>query len=217
MTPAPYIDLHTHRRTSEKDVFELLNIVVGRDDFETDLPYTAGVHPWFVAKDFEAQHNELKNYAAQEAALAIGECGLDKICRTEWSSQKDVFQRQLDLAHQLNKPVLIHCVRAYQEVLAILKNRKQTVVFHGFNKNAVLAQQILRQGHYLSLGADIMRGHLDELIAAVPLDKVFLETDGKDVPISDIYTYFCTARKISSAELREQLAVNFERVFKYSI
>lgn len=213
----PYIDVHTHRRTSVEGVFELFNIVVGRDDFATDLPFTAGIHPWFTAEDTELQYNELKSYADQEAALAIGECGLDKICQTDWGLQEQFFRRQLDLALHLNKPVIIHCVRAYQEVLAILKNRRQTVVFHGFNKNIVLARQILQQGHYLSLGTDIMRGYMDEFIQTLPLDKVFLETDGKPIPIIDIYAYFCTARKINLSELRGQLTANFERVFKYSI
>lgn len=212
-----YIDFHTHRRTASDSVFELLNVVVGRDAFETKYPFTAGIHPWYISKNLEPQFAELSSYAQLESALAIGECGLDKICKTEWTAQEVVFIRQLDLAYQLDKPLIIHCVRAYQEVMNILKYRKQTVIFHGFNKNPLLAKQILRQGHYLSLGADILRGHLDELIRTLPLDKIFLETDGKTVSIIDIYTYFCTARKINSGILRKQLIRNFEHVFKYSI
>lgn len=216
MKAAPYIDLHTHKRTDSEGVFELLNIVVGRDDFVLDLPFTAGIHPWYISHS-NTQFASLYNYATHGMALAIGECGLDKICSEEWTKQERVFLMQLELANQLEKPIIVHCVRAYQEVLNLLKSTNQKIVFHGFNKHVNLAKQILEHGHYLSLGADILRGHMDEVIKSLPLDKIFLETDGKAVSIIDIYTYFCTARKISLSEFREQLSENFEQVFKYKL
>ena len=91
------------------------------------------------------------------------------------------------------------------------------VIFHGFEKNIALAQQLIQKGYYLSLGASLLSGKKDELILELPLDKIFLETDERSVQITDIYTYFCRVRSMDMKVLKEQLYKNFLHIFNYTI
>lgn len=214
--PSLYIDIHTHRQHQDDAIFQLQNTIISRDTL-TALPCSVGIHPWYIDSDYEKQFSALDHMLKQENVLAIGECGLDKLCETDWSLQKAAFQKQIHLAEKVKKPLIIHCVRAYQEVLRLLEETAQPVIFHGFNKKIDLAQQLIKKGYHVSLGSDILRGHLDQHIRELPLEKIFLETDDKPIAIIDIYTYFCTVRKISPLQLEEQMRTNFERVFKYVI
>lgn len=212
-----YIDTHTHHQERNKETFQLKNVIIGKESLPT-LPCSVGIHPWYIiGSDIKKQFILMKDYLNRENVLAVGECGLDKLCKTDWEIQTSVFQRQIDIAENVEKPLIIHCVRAYQEVLQLLRKTTQPVIFHGFNKNIELVCQLLKQGYYISLGADILHGHLDEHIREIPLNKIFLETDDKPIPIIDIYAYFCTVRKINLPQLKEQIGENFERVFKYVI
>ena len=83
----------------------------------------------------------LKIFSKTDSVLAIGECGLDKACDTNFKLQQQVFTTQVNWANEIKKPLIIHCVRAYGEVLSLLQknNNKVPVIFHGFNKNGAVA------------------------------------------------------------------------------
>jgi len=210
-----YIDIHTHSVCAAANVLSLRNIIVSKDDLP-DTYCSVGIHPWYIDNERQ-QYVELEQYATEKQVLGIGECGLDKMVAIPWNKQVEVFEQQIALAEHLRKPLLIHCVRSYQEVFMLLDGVTVPVVFHGFNKKIELARQIIQKGYYLSLGASIFGGLLDEHIHQLPLNKIFLETDDKPIEIMDVYMYFCAVRKMPLSELQEELAANFERVFKYSV
>ena len=213
-----YIDIHTHNPKQQSQVFKLPNVIFGKENILSQS-CSLGIHPWYIPEHFDQAIQELSSKALQTNILAIGECGLDKLCETDWNLQIDTFRSQIALAQSMQKPLIIHCVRAYQEVMELLKNHHVTVptIFHGFNKKYELAQSILSKGYYLSLGSSILNGSQDRLIQEADLNKIFLETDNKSTNIVDIYTYFCAARKISLEQLQDQLFQNFVNVFRYSI
>ncbi|WP_140938824.1 TatD family hydrolase [Sphingobacterium lumbrici] len=212
-----YIDVHTHSRDERDDVLSLQNCIVAKDYFPSAV-CSVGIHPRYIDFDFDKQYKALETYSARGNVLAIGECGLDKLTETEWDKQIRCFEQQIQLANDVGKPLIIHCVHAYQEICQILLQQKVAVpvIFHGFNKNIALARPLLKQGYLISLGADMLKGAKNNLITDLPLDKILLETDDKSISIVDIYTYFCAVRKISMDQLRNQLAQNFQNVFKYS-
>lgn len=213
-----YIDIHTHHIKTEENTFQLLNCIIGKEEFPNQK-CSVGIHPWYVEDNTNKQFELLQQYAANKNVWAIGECGLDKLTETDWNLQVDIFEKQTQLANALQKPLIIHCVRAYQEVFHILKEQKVTVpvLFHGFNKNAEFGHSILNQGYYVSLGSSILKGHQDNLIQEIDLDKIFFETDNKSTNVVDIYSYFCSVRKITMSDLKEQIVKNFENVFRYKI
>lgn len=218
ITP-PFIDIHTHSRLDIPDILQVRNHIIGRDQIMGDGVYTAGIHPWYIDRPLSEQWEQLEVAVIKKEVIAIGECGLDKQCKTDWDLQLEIFQRQIKLANTINKPLIIHSVRAYQEIMQqlILQESQTPVIFHGFNKKTELARQLLQKGYYLSLGTDILQGRQDALIVEIPLNKLFLETDNKTTNIVDIFSYFCAARKISLATLKQQVMENLEQVFNYRI
>jgi TatD DNase family protein len=159
----------------------------------------------------------LERYADHPNVLGIGECGLDKAINTPLSDQLAVLNKQLQLATRLNKPIIIHCVRAFNELMQI-KKRSQTPVFwiiHGFNTNPVVAQQLLKLGFYFSFGKALLQSnsHASQVLSVLPLNRFFLETDASDVCINQIYAAAADRLGIDVHCLQKQLAENFRTVF----
>jgi len=212
-----FIDIHTHHQNyTQAGDLEIVNCIVSKD-YLNQFPATAGIHPWYIDEDFTAQMEVLELYLAKDGVIAVGECGLDKNISADFGKQIMAFEKQIELANQLGKPIIIHCVRAYSEVFSCLLKKQVhvPVIFHGFSKKWILAEQLLKHGFYISLGPKILKSEMDELIKNIPLNKLFLETDDKSIKISDIYAYFCRARNLSQSQLQEQIMLNFTQVFNY--
>ena len=106
--------------------------------------------------------------------VAVGEAGLDKVCTTDFVLQQTVFSAHIQLANELQKPLIVHCVRAHAEAMQLLKKNKVKVpvLFHGFTKSKELALQLMAQGYYLSFGHGLMKNNLRTVFAALPLDQL---------------------------------------------
>lgn len=153
--------------------------------------------------------------AAKPNVLAIGETGLDKLCDTDFSMQQKVFDMQVQLAGQLNKPLIIHCVRAWDEVLVTLEKLQATVpvIFHGFNKSVELAKRIIEKGYYLSFGQAVEKPAVATVLQSVPPDRFFLETDDAAITIEEVYKRAAAALSIDMNSLSLQLQKNVTAVF----
>jgi TatD DNase family protein len=148
------------------------------------LHCTVGIHPHEADAAEKGYLEELQRLAAQPCVCAMGEMGLDY--HYEFSkrpSQQKRFEEQLELAAKLKKPVVIHCREAFEDGLAILKNRDSAdsgIVFHCFGGNKKEARAVLDLGCFISFTGTITFRNADsiQLVAGyVPLDRVFLETD----------------------------------------
>lgn len=211
-----YYDIHTHSTASQGDCFSIRNIHQNFSDINSTMPCSVGLHPWYP-DTFADGKSALIQAATLPSVMAIGECGLDKLCDTDWSLQLTVFEQQIRLAQRIRKPIIIHCVRAFDEVLATLKNNKITVpvVFHGFNKKQELAGKLLQQGYYLSFGAAILKplSPAASTLANTPTDRYFLETDDSDVCISDLYLHAASVRGVQLTTVVANIASTFKKVF----
>lgn len=211
-----YIDIHTHKQSATG-----LSVINLYKDFAQAVDGTTcsiGIHPWYIqAGGLNGQLRELTTYATLPNVIAIGECGLDKATDMDWQLQVTAFTEQVRLANQLKKPLIIHCVRAYEEVLHILKEEKVAVpvIFHGFNKNVQLAERLINAGYYLSFGAALLNEvfHAAKALTHIPLERIFLETDDSAVPIEQIYETAAGWLKTGKDALILQLQNNFHRVF----
>jgi len=148
--------------------------------------------------------------------LAIGECGLDRICDTDFKLQEKVFVEQIIWANEIAKPIIIHCVRAQQETFSLLKEHNITspVIFHGFNNKETIAHKIIEMGFYLSFGKHLLNPSMEKLFSAISLDSIFLETDDSDISIDVIYKQAAKIKNISTERLSLQIKKNLENVFK---
>lgn len=205
----PFIDFHTHQPLDPKC------IQIKNWDGENTINYqyfSFGKHPWRI------DNEEYLKYCNELAinCIAIGESGLDKHIKTDFSVQLQHFRADIALAQQLHKPMIIHCVRAYQECLTELKS--VTGIFHGFKKHITLAQQIIQQGHYLSFGKALLyKADTQAAFEQLPLDRCVLETDDSDINIEEIYIIAAKIRKIPIEQLILQQHKNFEQLFKIKI
>jgi TatD DNase family protein len=178
-------------------------------------PYTSvGLHPWFLEESsLDAAIKWLETQASAPGVLAIGETGLDKVCDTPWTLQETAFRHGIALSESLQKPLIIHCVRAYNEVIYLKKQVKpaQPWIFHGFNKHPDTAQMLLREGCFLSFGAALLQtgSHSAAALQMTPDERFFLETDDAEgLGITRIYEKAAAIRGISVDELAALLEKN---------
>ena len=148
-----------------------------------------GFHPQDVKEDWQEQWAVIEKaiHEHRDEIVAIGEIGFDYYWDTTFKdAQREVFQRQLDLAAELNLPVMIHSREATEDTLNILKskiiNQKSPIkgVIHCFNGSKEVAQQYLQMGFYLGIGGVLTFKNckLSETLEVVPLEQIVLETDG---------------------------------------
>lgn len=213
----PYIDIHTHHN-SENDVIYLLNLPVDFQTIPIDTFFTIGLHPWFIKeKNSTSELDRMCKQISNKNMLAIGECGLDKLIDVPFIFQESVFIEQLKIAEENKKPLLIHCVKAFNEVIKIKKEMKLTVplIIHGFNNNKQIAQQLLKNGFYISLGKALLKSNSNasKVISTVPLEKLFLETDDANISIKTIFEAAAKYLKMDIEALKEQIYINFKKVF----
>lgn len=208
------INLHTHRQPEQGEK-AILNLYENFRAAAAPGYYSIGVHPWYIQESWLRQFKEVKEYSPLDTVVAIGETGLDKLCKTDWSKQELSFTAHIQWANFLQKPLIIHCVKAWDEVLATLIKQKVSVpvIFHGFSKSLELAQQITKQGYYLSFGRALEKERMQLLLKEIPLNQFFLETDDADTGIESIYNYAAAALSIDLNALDLQIQKNAEAVF----
>ena len=159
MENPPYIDLHTHRRTPSEGVITVSNYAQKAVFTEGPTFATVGLHPWFLTREnFENDFEKMSQLVHNQQVIGIGECGLDKLRGEDLAFQTKAFEAQIRLAESVSKPVVIHCVRAFSEIIAIKKrlNPSVSLIIHGFNKNETVLKELLRHGFFISIGAVIL-------------------------------------------------------------
>ncbi len=201
---------HTHK--SKNRDYEIISVAL-EENISTF--HSIGVHPWKAhLTNIEFVENKLL-HRITDKTLAIGEIGLDRIQGPNLELQIDMFIQQVEISENEKLPVIIHCVKAWNE-LAIIKRKldpTQTWIFHGFSK-ANLLEEVLREGMVVSIGTDIFTNlKLQKIVAKIPNDRLLLETDDKLIPIEDIYKKVAELRGISFVLLTEIIEQNFKRIF----
>lgn len=143
-----------------------------------------GVHPHHAKELTEGAWEELSGLATRPKVAAVGEIGLDYYRDlSPRPVQQEALRRQLRLAHELNKPVILHCREAYPDLLAIVRECLSPPIrglLHCFSGDQAVAEQALKMGLTLSFAGNLTfpnAGALREVARQVPLERVVLETD----------------------------------------
>ncbi|MBF7091366.1 TatD family hydrolase [Flavobacterium sp. ALJ2] len=211
-----FINFHTHKSADRQDVLDIVNQYPNEFD-ESIAFYSIGIHPWYIVKErIEADLEIINQKLIAKNCLALGECGLDKRTEVPFELQAAVFERQLLLAQKHQKPVVVHCVAAFQEVIALKKKLNITVpmIIHGFAKNEQVAKQLLDNGFYLSFGKYLIKNpHLEIVFKSIPNNRFFLETDIIDETIEIVYALAAKYKNITVDELRQVITSNYKTVF----
>jgi len=211
-----FFNFHTHKFTNQSHILELVNQYP--QDFNASITfYSIGIHPWYIVEDrIEADLKIIEQKLQTANCLAIGECGLDKRIEIPLDQQIIVFKKQLTLAEKYRKPVVIHCVAAFQEVSEIKKEMKISVpmIMHGFSKNAQIANQLIKEGFYLSFGKYLLKNpELKTVFQQIPNDRFFLETDIIEENIQQVYKLAAEYKSLEIKELQDIISINFKHIF----
>ncbi|GIZ08401.1 TatD family hydrolase [Flavobacterium sp. UMI-01] len=212
-----YLNIHTHTITNHPQIIEVVNQYPW--DFKDAVTaYSIGIHPWYIEENrLEFDLDFITKKLQDKSCLALGECGLDKKIGIPLALQQVVFEKQLVLAQQYNKPVIVHCVAAFDELIATHKKMKLTVpvIIHGFTKSEPLAKQLVAAGFYLSFGKDLLKKpKMETVFKSVPDDRIFLETDTMvDETIQEVYALAAQYKGKSGVEMQELFTKNYTNVF----
>ncbi|MBS1212272.1 MAG: deoxyribonuclease [Proteobacteria bacterium] len=219
VTEPVFVDIHTHSRAagpalrivnSDPDSF-------ARDAL-TEPRLSLGLHPWqTAAPDIETRLDWIEQHASHPHVVALGECGLDRLRGAAPAIQEQCFVRHIAVAESLGKPLIIHCVRAFNELIRLKQDHRISVpvIVHGFNNRGQVARQLLRHGFWLSFGAALLMpgSAAAKALVEAPGDRFFLETDDSNVDINEVYLAAAQLRQTEVLTLKELMMENFRRVF----
>jgi TatD DNase family protein len=195
------INIHTHNPEKQDNQQIIYNLTIPETEealetfLDETIPYSclsAGIHPWYINENNQKfQLEKLRQLAKSQEIKLIGECGLDRLKGATLPLQEEIFIKQIRIAEEVKKPLIIHCVKCFNELISIKKivRPKIPMIVHGFNNSPMIAQILLEKGFYLSLGFAILQENSNaaQILSQIPLEKLFFETDDKDISISEIY------------------------------
>ena len=220
----PHVNIHTHHAGEGINILDVGegNAWIDREHHREPeegqkVFYSAGIHPMRLERVDEDALACIEDTIQLDKVIAIGECGLDRRSPFSIEEQGKILEAQVALAEKYRKPLIIHCVKAYSELIAIRGKMKSTVpwIIHGFNNNEQILQQLLIHGFYISVGAALLnsRSNAFHLIRRVPVDRLFLENDDKEVEISVIYKAASGILGLDVEELKRAMLENYKKVF----
>lgn len=215
-----YIDIHSHHLNQEEGVFRIYNQFLNdEDDISSSTAISLGLHPWHIDQfDRIDLMEEVLEKVSTGSVLLIGETGLDKNISTSFEQQREIFEKHILVSEKYSKPLIIHCVKAHQELLEMRQefNPKQAWIIHGFDSSPQLAAELVGKGIYLSIGERLLRKpeKSRNVLANIPLSKLFIESDEDKKSIQELYMNVSRIYQIDEEKLRTSIFENFVKLFQ---
>lgn len=203
------VDIHTHRIGGALEIFDASTCEV----LPKGVYCSAGIHPLFIGQDSDVRLQALESKIRARGIVALGEVGLDRNSQTPMDEQIRIFGRVIEMSEFYRLPLIIHCVRAYPELLR-LHNRYRPLqpwIIHGYNNNGEILRELLRHGCFIAGGKQLMdeRSNIWELLPEIPLERLFLETDDSDYRIDAVYARAAERIGVKIGELERFIYDNF--------
>ena len=201
-----FFDFHHHKSHNSYGIYNL-----HQEEILPENYFSIGIHPKDIDGNWQENLEKVKEISQQQNCAAIGECGLDALINIDENLQKKVFEAQILWANEINKPMIIHCVKRFQELIPFQKLAKVPLIIHGFNKRKSVADEMLKHGFYLNFGKSVLHSvSLQAIVKDFPLEKMFLETDDADFDIAELYQKVAELKEISLGKLQKQISNNLE-------
>ena len=214
-----FVNIHTHLPAHDGSIELINHFAQAAFDENSPLVYSVGLHPWHIAGvDYLSVLEKTEETAKSENVAAIGECGLDRAITVPFDLQESIFIRQIEMAEKLRKPLIIHAVKVYPNLIRIKKNRKSNIpwILHGYNGNLQSTRQLLQHNFCFSFGPQILKGNekLLRSLLEIPLEQLFFETDDSGETIETIYIFAAQKLGIPVEKLRSAIDKNYKQIFK---
>ncbi len=178
------LDIHCHGPRRHQAI---RNVRLGVEQIPDVGPVSLGIHPWDAANP---SHVLPDKGHWPPRAVAVGECGLDRACDAPFPIQVEVFKKHVAMAEDEGLPVIVHCVRAFHELLLVRRqlHADQPWIIHGFNKGGDTLQNVLDAGLFVSFGAAVLDASTPAAWACrlTPSSRLLVETDDVDMDIADV-------------------------------
>lgn len=213
-----YYDIHTHRlpEVYDENIVSIYNTYpLEYDKYKMidnpNLYFSVGIHPWYL-DDIDRQYETFIRVVRDSRVVAIGEAGLDKLCGTNIDLQIDVFRKQIEISIEINKPLIIHCVKAWDELIALYKEYKPSTawIIHGFRGKEMLAKQLSSLGLNLSFGEKFQQSAIE----SIARESIFIETDESKQTIMSICQNISGESGISLPEFLRVVEMNVVKTFR---
>jgi len=243
------VDIHCHldfkdfdndreeviKRAGEKNIW-VINIGIDKKTSQKSIEIAEkhegvfagiGLHPGEAKENFDADY--YRKLAEHPKVVVIGECGIDiKSQKSNLKSQKELFIKQIGLAKELDKPLMIHCRDAHREVIEILKEFRPYGNIHFFSGTWQEAEQYFSLGFTISFtGVITFARDYDEIIKKAPLDKIMIETDapfvapvphrgqrGEPLYVAEVAKKIAEIKNLGLEEVAETTTKNALRLFR---
>jgi TatD DNase family protein len=215
-----YLDLHTHRRQlpPEAGLSAIRSFDLSESEPFDAWPYlrSVGLHPWYLPAHWPELLPLLEQRLQAPRTPLLGEAGLDALRGPDIRLQTEAFAAQARLARQLGKPIVIHCVRAFDALERLHRAPKNPTpwIIHGFNKGGNTAEKMIKAGFMLSFGAALLQADSPaaRCFPLLPLERILLETDDAPTSIAAIYQRAAELRGLPVSVLADAIYANWQRL-----
>lgn len=207
-----FINIHSHFKPLVKDEMVIRNTYHFRIKQPLENQFlSAGIHPWGAVKSrFSSTLEEIERAAKQEKVLAIGEIGLDYLYPNQ-EVQKEIFVAQLQIAIKLQLPVIVHCVKALDDLFTILKTHPHPTILHNFYASESLTKKFCQLPDVaFSLGKRYLLAQDTHKLYnnIIPSTRLFFETDQMRIPVKEVYEKYGLDNSVSLSDLSAQIWQN---------
>lgn len=212
-------DIHTHKLEEEiSNDYTVKSILSTSPSQYNNLEksnlercYSCGVHPW-SADNADLEIESLYKIVKNKNIVAVGEVGLDKFKGPDLKIQQETFRKQIEIAIEINIPLIIHCVKAWDELIALYKEYKSDIpwIIHGYRGNPEQTKQLSKLGFMFSIGEKFNA----ESLKFIPDNSMFCETDISDVSICHVYQAISADMEVDFEQFVYKIADNAQNIFK---
>lgn len=212
-----FIDIHTHCTGQQEGVFSISNMFLSDyPHIHSDIPVTVGFHPWHIDQDSAGiTAGLLEKAASLPNVVGIGETGLDKVIRAEMILQEEIFRIHIAVSEKLKKPLVIHCVKAFQELIKIKKevNPLTAWIVHGYHGSRELTAELVKNGFFFSVNEWVIMNPQkgQDMLRIIPSERLFLETDEYPGSITKLYSFI---EELLYEDIRQVIFDNYNYIFK---
>lgn len=205
------LDIHTHRLSPDPQAVIDISALLLESEGDLAIPaeyapeqlFSVGIHPWTVTEGLpDGLIDRIQKAAELPQVAIIGEAGIDIPKGGPLFRQMTVFKKMVELSERVEKPLLIHDVKAHEIIIGLHKEMKprQPWIIHGFRSKPTVAEMFIREGMYLSFGEQFNPLTLHN----VPADRLLAETDESSLPISEIIHHISDTRGTDATHIIEE-------------
>jgi len=203
-------NFHTHNKSEN---YGIINIFPG-DEIIAGKRYSCGLHPWNYSENYDKDLSKIEVLAKEKKLVAIGETGFDPKSPVDIELQTKIFLRHVEISEKYNLPLIIHCVKFYNQLIKIKSQLKPENVWiiHGFNGKITIAKELVKNEFCFSISETVLQNieKAENLFKIIPAENLFLETDDKNTDIESIYNFAAKQFSMSLSDLKKYVEINLK-------